>query len=141
MTCIKRRSLALLLCIVLTCCMVIPASARASEYFHRTYVKATNVGGGTLSIMVDLAATGTMQEVGATKVVVYEKKSNGNFEPVYTFTREAYPNLITYNRLSYITYVTYYGDPGKSYYVSAAFYAKNASGSQTKWGDSSVVYT
>ncbi len=137
----KRRYLAILLCLVLAFCMVIPASARASEYFHRTYVKATHVGGGTLSIMVDLAATGTMQEVGATEVVVYEKNSSGIFEPVYTFTREAYPSLVTYNRLSYITYVTYYGEPGKSYYVSAAFYAKNASGSQIKWGDSSVVYT
>lgn len=141
MTCIKKRSLAFVLCVALMCCMVIPASARASEYFHRTYVKTTNVGGGTLSIMVDLAATGTMQEVGATKVVVYEKQSNGNYEPVYTFTREAYPSLITYNRLSYITYVTYYGEPGKTYYASAAFYAKNANGSQTLWGDSNIVHT
>lgn len=137
----KKRFLSLFLCIVLTCCMIVPASARASEYFHRTYVTATNIGSGKLSIFIDLAATGTMQEVGATKIIVYEKKSSGKYESVYTFTREAYPSLITYNRLSHVAYVTYYGDPGKSYYVSAAFYAKNASGSQTLWRDSSVVNT
>lgn len=137
----KKGSLFLLLCFILTCCMALPASARASEYFHRTYVHATDVGGGTLSILIDLAATGTMQEVGASKVVVYEKKSSGSYEPVYTFTREAYPSLISYNRLSHVNYLTYYGSPGKYYYVSAAFYAKNANGSQTLWGSSSIVHT
>ena len=137
----KKRSLSVALCFILMCTMIIPASARASEYFHRTYVTATNIGGGTLSIMIDLAATGTMQEVGEKEVIVYEKKSNGNYESVYTFTREAYPSLISYNRLSHVSYVTYYGSPGKSYYISAAFYAKNANGSQTLWGSSSVVRT
>lgn len=141
MTHIKKRALSIALCFIVMCTMIIPASARASEYFHRTYVTATNVGGGTLSIMVDLAATGTMQEVGAKEVIVYEKKSNGKYESVYTFTREQYPSLISYNRLSHVSYVTYYGSPGKSYYISAAFYAKNANGSQTLWGSSSVVYT
>lgn len=137
----RKRIFSVILCLVLVFTMAISASARASEYFHRTYTSATHIGNGTLRIKVDLAATGTMQEVGATKVVVYEKNSNGDYESVYTFTRELYPNLITYNRLSYVTYVTYYGETGTSYYVSVAFYAKNAYGSQTKWGDSSVVDT
>lgn len=138
---VRKNFLSLLLCIVLIFSMTIPASARASEYFHRTYVSATNAGNGVLRIKVDLAATGTMQELGATEVVVYEKKSNGSYDDVYTFTRELYPNLITKNRLSYVTYVTYYGSPGKSYYILCAFYAKNSSGSQTLWGSSSVVNT
>ena len=138
---LKKRSLFLVLCLILSCCMVLPASARASEYFHRTYVHATDTGGGTLRILIDLAATGTMQEVGASKVIVYEKNSSGNYESVYTFTREAYPSLISYNRVSHANYLTYYGSPGKTYYVSAAFYAKNANGSQTLWGSSSVVHT
>lgn len=138
---IKKRSLFCLLCLILTCCMVLPASARASEYFHRTYVHATDIGGGTLSILIDLSATVTMQEVGADRVIVYEKQSNGKYEPVYTFTRDLYPSLISYNRVSHANYLTYYGDPGKTYYVSAAFYAKNAYGSQTLWGSSDLVYT
>lgn len=141
MTRIKRNTLSIALCFIIICTMIIPASARASEYFHRTYVTATHVGGGTLSIMIDLAATGTMQEVGAKEVIVYEKKSNGSYDPVYTFTREAYPSLISHNRLSHVSYVTYYGNTGRTYYVSVAFYAKNANGSQTLWGSSSAVHT
>lgn len=141
MTHIKRKSLSILLCFVLMFSMTIPASARASEYFHRTSISATHQGNGTLRIKVDLAATGTMQEVGAKEIIVYEKKPGGGYDDVYTFTQEAYPSLITQNRLSYITYVTFYGSPGKTYYLLCAFYAKNSSGSQILWGNSSSIYT
>ncbi len=141
MTHIRKKSLILLLCFTLMVIMALPASARASEYFYRTYVEVTDVGNGTLRIKVDLGATETMQELGATKVIVHEKKSNGDYEPIYTYTREETPSLVTRNRVSYVTYVTYYGSPGKSYYVLCAFYAKNATGSQIKWGGSNIEDT
>ena len=141
MTCIKKRTLSLLLCVTLMFVMIVPASARASEYFHRTYVEVTHIGNGVLRIKVDLAATGTMQELGATQVTVYEETSNGNYEPIKTYTREEYPSLVTYNRASYVTYITHYGSPGKTYYALCAFYAKNINGSQILWRGSNAENT
>lgn len=141
MTCMRKRQISLLLCFALIFCLSISASARASEYFYRTSVSATNVGNGAIRIQVDVGATGTMQELGATQVIVHEKTSNGDYEPIYTFTRKAYPSLVTKNRASYVTYVTYYGSPGKSYYILCAFYAKKSTGSQIIWGGSNIVNT
>ena len=59
---IGQKQLSLLLCLVLLFTMAIPAGARASDYFNNTYVSATAVGGGTLRIKVDVAASGIMQE-------------------------------------------------------------------------------
>ena len=54
---IGQKQLSLLLCLVLLFTMAIPAGARASDYFNNTYVSATAVGGGTLRIKVDVAAS------------------------------------------------------------------------------------
>lgn len=139
MTQIRKRSLALFLLLTLLFSITIPASARASEYFHRTYVKATDIGSGVIRILVDVGATETMQELGATQVIVYEKQSDGSYDPVKTYTRSEYPSLISYNRASHASYITHYGTPGKSYYALCAFYAKNSSGSQIKWSSSNVT--
>ena len=136
---IKKKPLSILLICLLVFSMAIPASARASEYFYRTYVEATDIGNGTIRIKIDIGATKTMQELGATQVIVYEKQSDGSYDPVRTYTRSEYPSLISYNRASHVSYITHYGTPGKSYYALCAFYAKNSTGSQTKWGSSNVT--
>ena len=84
---IGQKQLSLLLCLVLLFTMVIPTGARASDYFNNTYVSATAVGGGTLRIKVDVAASGTMKELGATEIIVHERQANGTYKPVRTFTR------------------------------------------------------
>ena len=77
---IGQKQLSLLLCLVLLFTMVIPAGARASDYFNNTYVSATAVGGGTLRIKVDVAASGTMKELGATEIIVHERQANGTLQ-------------------------------------------------------------
>lgn len=136
MTHISKKPFVLVLCLLLVFVMAIPVGARASAYFSRTYAEATDIGGGTIRIKVDLAGTGTMQEIGATQVIVYEEQPDGSYDPVRTYTRSEYPSLISYNRASHVSYVTHYGTSGKSYYALCAFYAKNATGSQIKWGAS-----
>lgn len=135
-----KRSITLFLLLALMFSITIPASARASEYFFRTYVKATDIGSGVIRILIDVGATETMQELGATQVTVYEEQSDGSYDPVRTYTRYNYsPSMISYNRASHVSYVTHYGTPGKSYYAVCAFYAKNATGSQTKWSTSNTT--
>lgn len=91
---IGQKQLSLLLCLVLLFTMAIPAGARASDYFNNTYVSATAVGGGTLRIKVDVAASGIMQELGATEIIVHERQANGTYKPVRTFTRNQNANWI-----------------------------------------------
>ena len=136
---IKKKPLSLLLLFILIFSMAIPASARASEYFYRTYVEATDIGNGVIRIKIDIGATKTMQELGATQVIVYEEQSDGSYDPVKTYTRSEYPSLISYNRATHVSYITHYGTPGKSYYALCALYAKNTSGSQIKWSTSNAT--
>ena len=130
---IGQKQLSLLLCLVLLFTMAIPAGARASDYFHRTNISATAGGGGTLWIKLNIAASGTMQELGATEIIVHERQANGTYKPVRTFTRDQNANLIRKNCL------TYKGTPGKYYYITAHCYAKNASGTGATWIGSSAV--
>ena len=136
---IGQKQLSLLLCLVLLFTMAIPAGARASDYFNNTYVSATAVGGGTLRIKVDVAASGIMQELGATEIIVHEWQANGTYKPVRTFTRNQNANLIRKNCASNVISLTYKGTPGKYYYITAHCYAKNASGTGATWIGSNAV--
>lgn len=131
----KKKIISLSLCIImLFFALAIPASARASAYFSYTNVFAEDIGNGIISIKVHVLGTGTMQQIGASQVIVYEEQPDGSYEPVATYVKETYdPPLISYNRASHLSYVTHYGTPGKSYYALCAFYAKNINGSQIKW--------
>lgn len=136
---IGKRTIPLFLFLVLIFGLTVSASARASDYFSDTNVSATKSGSGILRIKLDVSATGTMRELGATEIIVYEKQPSGSYQDVFTFKRAEYPNLVVKNRSSYITYVTYYGTPGKTYYITAHCYAANAEGSQYMWAGSSAV--
>ena len=136
---IGQKQLSLLLCLVLLFTMVIPAGARASDYFNGTHVSATAAGGGKISIHLQVDATSIMKELGATEIVVHERQANGTYKSVYTFRRNQYPTLIAKNRISNVVRVTYKGTPGKYYYITAHCYAKNASGTGATWIGSSAV--
>lgn len=137
------RQTALSLCLVIVLIFGLTSSASASvyasNYFTYGDVSASAAGNGKLRIKLDVLATGTMQEVGATQIIVYEKQASGSYQSVYTFKRADYPNLIAKNRASIVTYVTYQGTPGKTYYVTANCHAKDAYGSGTTWAGSTAV--
>ena len=135
----KQKLISVVLVVTLFFTLAISASARASDYIARASVSASSSGNGRISIEVKTLATGVMQEIGALTVVVSEKISEGNYQPVYTFTRSQYRNLVVKNRQSYSNTLTYQGTAGKSYYITAQCYAKNANGSGTTWVGSNIV--
>lgn len=130
---IKQKRIALLLCFVLAFGMSITASARASHYIDSVNAFVTAVGSGSLRIKLTVIGTKTMTELGFDKVIVYEKKSDGNYQPVRTITKESDPTLFTKNRVSHTVYISHHGTPGKYYYVTAHCYAKDVSGSSGTW--------
>ena len=129
MTKTKQRLLSLTLVIAMFFALAIPASARASDYIARAIVDVSSGGNGKIIILVYVMGKSKMQEIGATTITVHEKKQDGSYQPVYTYTKEKNPNLIGKNRNAYLIDITYQGVAGKDYYILAQCYAKNANGS------------
>ena len=129
MTKTKQRLLSLTLVVAMFFALAIPASARSSDYIARAIVDVSSGGNGKIVILVDVMGKSKMQEIGATTITVHEKKQDGSYQPVYTYTKEKNPNLIGKNRIGYLIDITYQGVAGKDYYILAQCYAKNANGS------------
>lgn len=102
MTKTKQRLLSLTLVIAMFFALAIPASARASDYIARAIVDVSSGGNGKIIILVDVMGKSKMQEIGATTITVHEKKQDGSYQPVYTYTKEKNPNLIGKNRNAYL---------------------------------------
>ena len=115
------------------------AEMRASSYFQSEKVGIAAAGGGKIVIEIDVRGTAEMKELGASDVYVYEVQSDGRYTQMAHYTRDSFPALIKANVLRANIQLTYQGTAGKKYYVEAKCYAKNASGSQTRWVSSSII--
>jgi len=115
------------------------AEPRASYYFSATEVYASPVSNSGILIEIEVTATHTMQKVGATDVYIYEQQSDGDYEIVYTYTSDDYPELQWSNNAFYMGSVTYQGTEGVKYYATCALYCKDSSGSETKFFNTNIV--
>lgn len=113
--------------------------ARASDYFSFTDVRAYSKSGGKILFEIDIDATHTMQEVGASEVYVYEQQSDGSWDNVYTFTMEDQPSLIWTNSTCAYVDATYQGTVGKNYYAAVACYARDSEGAEWLYFNTPVV--
>lgn len=118
--------------------VILPATAcateiapRASEYFGYTAVQARAAGNGKVRVEIEINATHMMDEVGASAVFIYEQKSDGTYDVVYTFRKEAYPSMIVEDSYFGFVDVTYQGIPGHRYYAYVGCYAKDSNGAET----------
>ena len=139
------KRIASLLCAILILASL-PATAcaaqvtpRASDYFGCTSVRAYAVGSGKILVEIDIDATHKMDEVGAAKVYIYRQQSNGVYDIVYTYTKEANPSLVVED--SYFGYVdvTYPGISGCKYFARVGCYAKASNGSEIRYFDTNIV--
>lgn len=112
---------------------------RASDYFAATGVWATATGGGKFVVEFDINATDIMDEVGATKIVIKERQSDGSYDIVKTFTRYNTSGLIEKNSSCAYGKVSYTGTPGTKYYATAKLYAKDSNGSETMYQGSNTI--
>lgn len=112
---------------------------RASDYFSCTSVRAYAMGNGKVLIEIDVDATDMMDEVGASKVFIFEQQSDGSYEIVFIFRKEAYPSMIVEDSFFGYVDVTYQGTPGTKYYALVGCYAKDSNGSETLFFDTNIV--
>ena len=87
-----------------------------SAYFSATDVRAYAKSGGKILFEVDIDATHTMQEVGASEIYVYEQQDDGSWDNVYTFTMDEHSYLIETNSIGACVDATYQGTVGKKYF-------------------------
>jgi len=140
----KKRIASLLCAFVLILSLPAVACAtesapRASDYFGATDVRAYAEPGSKILIEIDVSATHTMQQVGASEVYIYEQQSDGGYDCVYTYTKEEYPSLIWTNSACAFVDVTYQGTAGTKYYALVGCYAKDSNGAETLFHTTYVV--
>lgn len=85
-----------------------------------------------MAVTVDVSGVGAMDEIGATRIYIYESTDNKNFTKVATYKSEDFPEMIGSGTTYYKTPVTYLGEPGYYYYASVYCYAAKDGGSDTK---------
>lgn len=138
----KKRLLALLCTVLLLTSLTTiayAANTRASAYFSATDVRAYAKSGGKILFEIDVDATHTMQEVGASEVYVYEEQSDGSWDNVYTFTMDEHSYLIETNSIGACVDATYQGTVGRDYFAMVACYAKDSNGSEKLMFETPVV--
>lgn len=138
----KRRLLSLLCAVILLVSLSTAAyasNARASAYFGATSVRAYAKSGGRILFEVDINATHTMQEVGASEIYVYEQQDDGSWDNVYTFNMDEHDYLIETNSIGACVDATYQGTVGKNYYALVACYAKDSGGYERLYDETPVV--
>lgn len=141
-----KRKILRMLTLSLSCIMLFTISAtafatstRASEYFSYTEVLPIATGNGNITVEFEVNATRVMQEVGVSKIMIWERQSDGTYDNVKTFTRYNTSGMIEYNSSFISSSVSYKGNSGTKYYATAVFYAKNSSGSEEIYSNSRVI--
>ena len=134
------------LCGILSICMLssllvtsASASTRSSAYLDGYAASVTAKSGGRLVVTVDVSGVGSMTQIGASKIYMYESQNGVDFSQVVTYRYEDYPNMMGSGTVYFKDAVTYYGTPGYYYYASVYCYAANSSGSDERHYSTSIV--
>lgn len=117
----------------------IVTSAQTRACFTKTGAIAAAQGDGVIRISLDFEGIATMQEIGASKVCVYERQSDGTERKICTCEATKYPILMGYHCLLMRPRLTCQGTPGRYYYATVLCSAKKATGSQAMWIRSNLV--
>ena len=124
------RIAALLLAIV----MLLPvgamaAEARSSLYLHSYSAYVYPAGWGKVQVWFDITGTGTMDEIGALQIWLYESKDNENWTWIKTYEHQDYSDMLGYNNFSHSGHIEYGGTIGRYYKAYVCVWAgKNGDG-------------
>lgn len=135
----KRISCGIITICMLSSLLCTMVSARSSAYLDGYGAAVTPQSGGKMAITVDVSGRGYMDEIGATKIYVYESTDGKNFTRVGTYKSDDYPEMLKTNTTTYYdTPIKYPGEVGYYYYADVYCYAAKGSGSDTKLYSTSV---
>ncbi|MDR0951376.1 MAG: hypothetical protein LBM18_00415 [Oscillospiraceae bacterium] len=141
-----RRTVCIALILVFALGMGTTASAAltASQHLASYEAQVWGIGSGDICIWYDVVGTGTMDQIGATEIVLQQKVAGSTvWANVKTFDLVSYPNMLGTNRMAY-THTEYYysGIAGYSYRAYVMIYAgKGGSGSYRQFTTNVAVAT
>ena len=91
----------------------------ASPYLDSYQAYVYPAGGGLVQVYFHVQGTGTMDELGALKIEIYECATNSSNDSDWTwkdtFTHNTNPEILSYNDDYHSGHVDYNGTPGKYY--------------------------
>ena len=133
----KKATALFLTLALLTAVFAIPAAAvtsRSSYYLSCYRAWLTPEDGGVVDVTIDVQAVDDMDDVGATKVEMYESSDGGvTWHRDGTYLSYLYPELLVQDDYLYFdTPISHQGTPGYKYYAVISVYAGDSTGSDTK---------
>ena len=130
----KRFARVICLLLIFSMVLTVPvmaaegASPRGSSYFASRLAYLYETSGNEFEIWIEVAALGTMDDLGASEIILQRSSNNSSWTDVKTYTSSAYPNLLDHGSCWHDAYVTYTGRSGYYYRAVVTFYAKKGNG-------------
>ena len=130
----KKRLILRVAAIILIVTIVLPVNAmavepRASDYLTAYTAYIYPAGWGKVQIWFSVNGTGTMDEIGALEVRLYESKDNETWTWVKTFEHQDYSGMLGYNDHYHAGHIEYNGTIGRYYKAYVCVWAgKNGDG-------------
>ena len=113
------RIASIFIALILCASLLAPvASARGSAYIVTYGGAMTAIGAGKVTASFSITGTGVMDEIGSTKITIYEDN-----KLVKTYLSTDTPGLMGYNKYYHSGTVTYSGTAGKTYYANITYKA------------------
>ncbi len=127
------RTFSILLCLPMLCSIsVYAAEARASSQISVCSAVLARKSNGNLSLLNNIIATGTMDNIGSSEIVL-ERYNGSQWVEEGTYTVEDIPEMQTSGVKKYtVTFEFSPRYPESDYRAEVTFYAKDSSGSSTK---------
>lgn len=139
----KKSSITRIMALLLIFAMLLPMTVnaaeanivqpRASDYLSSYSGYVSVAGSGKVHLCFSVTGTGTMDQVGALKIQVYESTDNENWTWKKTYNNNSYPSMIGTNKLYHSGYMTYQGVAGRYYKAYIGVYAGNDGAGDTRY--------
>ena len=134
----RTRSLLRVVAIILVIAAVLPINAmavetRASDYLSMYTAYIYPAGWGKVQVWFSVDGTGTMDEIGALEVRLYESKDNENWTWIKTFEHQIDSGMLGYNNYYHDGYVQYNGTIGRYYKAYVCVWAGKDGDGDTRY--------
>lgn len=117
------------------------AAVLSSWYLDAYRAWLSRGSNGEIKVVVQVQACDDMDEVGASKIQLWESQDGGeHWTCVRTYVKILHPEMVATNTYLYSDVAaTYAGTPGYQYYAIVAIYAGDSTGSDTRYYQTPTV--
>jgi hypothetical protein len=134
----KKRLILRVAAIILIVTIVLPVNAmavepRASDYLTAYTAYIYPAGWGKVQVWFSVDGTGTMDEIGALTIYLYESKDNENWTWVETFLHTENIDMLGYNNFYHTNHVEYSGTIGRYYKAYVCVWAGKDGDGDTRY--------